>query len=496
MADQCQKNTNFIKFLIAMLAAGMAIAVWRGYGIVKLAVLFAGMLAAGGLAVFVMQSRHVTELISEGKQNIGVFAGVLGRIALGQRQRHIARIALFFLMIVSCLFWGTKSRSYAVGSASVQRWLICALLFCLTGFCTEESTDQCCRPGVLYYAAVAFLLFGCFADFLGGRKFRYAAFCMLMFGGLFCRVWRNMRRPDGLLEEFAAAYRLSFFAVLVFCAGFRPAYPGICYTGAQADAVSFGSYLLIAEAVFLGGMMKERTGILNGIGAACSVYLVWTTQQGTFALVAGIVLCLYGIFWIRMWLKAQEHMRLIMLLNLLFAAAAGFACVLALRFVLYEAAPLLGREITFGADEWRQISITLRQYFAQGGWKDVWAEKISVLQRYAAKFNFRGHSYLTKLDGEQVWPCSSAVMVTYRYGILAGAAYLVMTVACLYHAVRRLASGRSFLAAGIFLAAMLTGLCEPVELPFVQISWLAFCMGLCSMIAAGKEEHEISQYKN
>ena len=56
--------------------------------------------------------------------------------------------------------------------------------------------------------------------------------------------------------------------------------------------------------------------------------------------------------------------------------------------------------------------------------------------------------------------------------------------------------GRSFLAAGILFAAILTGLCEPVELPYVQISWLAFYIGLCRLIAAGKEENEISQYKN
>lgn len=513
MTGKRQKNVNFIKFLIVMLTASMTIAVWRGYGAVKLVVLFAGMLAAACLAVFVMQSRHVKELISEGKQNVGVFAGVLGRIASGQPTgagqsirrrsrrvasgwRHIVRILLFFLMIVSCLFWGTKSRSYAVGSAAEQRWLICALLFWLTGLCYEDSAEKCCRPGILYYATVSFLLFGCFADFLDGRKFRYAAFCMLMFGGLFCRVWRNMRRPDDLLEEFATAYRLSFLAVLVFCAVCRPAYPGICYTGAQADVVSFGSYLLIAEAVFLSGMTKERTGVPNGIGAACSVYLVWTTQQATFILVACAVLILYGVFWIRMWLKAQKHVRLTMLLNVLFAAAAGIACVLALRFVLYEAAPLPGCEITFGADERNQINGTMREYFTQGGWKTVWNDRVPVLQQYIAKFNFRGHKYLAKLDGEQVWPCISAVMVTYRYGILAGASYLVMIVACLYDAAHRLLSGRSFLAAGILFAAILTGLCEPVELPFVQISWLAFYIGLCRLIAAGKEEHEISQYKN
>lgn len=390
-----------------------------------------------------------------------------------------------------------QGSSYLVNRASLHRWVVCGILFILTMLCYEGSACKSFAGDRLFHFVFVFLVLACISDFFVSKKFSYSAFCLLVFGGLFCRIWCNMKQPGQLLEEFKWGYKIWFAAVVLYCIAVRPVMPGICYTGVFLSAKNFSISMVIAFVLFLSDFLNDRTGIINGAGAAASLYMVWTTQRVTVILIAGIAAAVYLMFWVFMWFGATSEIRTRRILSAVCAAVISIGIVLLLRYLLYQVSPVLKAQVTFGGEQREVINESVASALTGGGWLDTVRIKLWCCKEYIKQTNLLGHKYLAEIAGKTRWPENSISMNLFRYGLAAGAAYAVFLLYYLRQAVLVTVKQKEFFPLGLAGVSIAVSMLEVVEMPFVQIGWLVFYFGLAWVLVSGRREKqdEISQYK-
>ncbi len=448
--------------------------------------------------------------------------------------RRVLRCGLFIGILCDTIVVQNMSASDQLQYARMHIWIICAMLFAIIVLCAQESVSRdepsspdkpCaqdaktrrsnrspqrfvphvrCSPDLLRLLLILFLALACISDFFVSKKFRYAAFAMLAFGGMFLAAWKRMRRPERLLEEYKLAWKLLFAAAVIYCMLARPAVPGIHYTGMYTDSIAFGCFALIALVVFLSDQISDQTAnqisdyetsalwsprnICNGIAAAVALYFIWMTQELTMAAAAALTMCVFVIYWLRTWMRAKSGKeRIRQVLNLVIAAAMGAVLVLAVRAAIYYAAFALGTRVVYENDQAVQITESVPALLSGGGWKDVLLSRWENARAYLENLNLIGNKNRLRIDGKMQWAQNSILMTAYRYGIPAGIAYAGMLVTFLWSAVATGFRKNHFFIAGGAVACITVCMLEAVELPFIRLIWLAFYfVAGCTMQVGGQ----------
>ncbi len=405
------------------------------------------------------------------------------------------RVAVLFLVLCYATVAQRMGGSVLTQYAPMHMWLVCGALLLLTLLCCEENGQRRLKGGGLLRLTIIFLLLACLSDLLVSKKFQYGGFCLLAFGGLFCRAWCNMRDPGQLIGEFRIACRIWFALVLACCVVFVPAVPGICYVGVFADAGYLGVSMLPALAVFLSGVTDRKTGIPDGVCAVLALYLIWLSQQPLLFLAAAALAGVYLIFWLFLWFRTDGKEKARQALWAVCAAAVGASLVLLLRELLYHVTPLWGNGLASG-DETIQESVA--ESLSGGGWIALIRDRLWNCKEYLKQMNLFGHKYLAEFAGKKRWALNSVAMNGFRYGIAAGAAYAAMLAVYLWQAVKNSFREKDFLPVGIAFACLAAAMTEAVEKPFAQVAWLGLYFGLAWMLVSGRGEKKdaVSEHGN
>ncbi len=427
---------------------------------------------------------------SAGSFALALRAAVPERLC-GEKRLRALRTLLFLTLILYMIFLQCRSNVYVVRMAGLHMWVTAGLLLLLSALC-QGNEDARRGRGAVCGLLLLFLVLAGLSDLVLNKRFRNAPVLLLVFGGLFCESWRGMEHPRRLSEEFQWACKGGFVLGLLFCVVSRPAVPGICYSGFLPGAEAYGAVMTVMLAVFLGGMQNgRRTGIssmpgngvgllflreaANGIGAAAALYLVWLTQELAAAAAAAAVLAVYAAFRIRGWLAEPGREKLKNLFGTAAIAAAGFAAVLLLRFLLFRTAPALGTQIVFAGDKNKLIGVPLREgLLSVREWSRCFSVKWKICAAYLRDVNLTGHYYLAKYRKRTLQAASSLVMNLYRYGAAAGFCFGLLLPVCLWKALKSTLRRNDFLPAGLATASVAVGMTIATEVPFANLNWLIF----------------------
>ncbi len=413
----------------------------------------------------------------------------------GEKTRHFLRIVV--MLAVLCYVTAIQGAGANTLSkyASMHMWLVCGALLVLTLLCCEENGRKRLSGSKLLWLTIAFLLLICVSDLLVEKRFRYGGFYLLAFGGLFCRAWCNMRRPEQLIGELRSACRIWFVGVLMCCVFFVPAFFGVCYPGIFVNAGYLGVSLLPVLAVFLSGVSGGKNGIPDGVCAVLAFYLIWLSQQTLVFLAAAGLIMLFLVFRFCLWIQADGKEKARQALWALCTIAVGVAAVFLLRELLYRIAPLFGDGLAYKKEA---IQEPIIESLSEGGWLSMLQDRLWNCKEYLKQINLFGHKYLAKFAGKKRWAQNSIAMNGFRYGAAVGAAYAAMLALYLWQAIRLSLREKNFFALGVAVACLAPAMTEAVEMPFIQIAWLGLYFGLAWILVSNRKEKKnaVSEYRN
>lgn len=438
------------------------------------------------------------EPLKDSKKEIPGEEGVLylPHISLNAKRRCVLRVLSFAAILFGITWLQCQGTAYIIKHHTMYMWILCGVLLLLILLCTEKIQQRNVPHGWLMHLTGFFLVLAMASDFFVAKKFQYSGFALLCFGGMFCHAWYNMDQPGKLIDEFKYAYKIWFIVSIIYCVAMRPAMPGIRYTGMFPTAEGFGAAMLLAMVVFLSDLKWKGRAAANVIGALAALYLVWTVQDCILFLLSAVIIFIYLIYQAGRCNYNPDGDKTG--LQALAAVIGGILLVLLLRWTLYHLTPALGEGIVYETDKYETIQESLRSTFLHGGWIETVRTKLWLAKEYFMKMNLKGHSYVAKIAGKKRWAQNSVVMNMYRYGVLAGIAYLGMLLVYLCAAVRNSWENRDFFPVGIAAASIMICMAYAVEMPFAQIVWAVFYFGLAWMIVSenGEKQHEIFKYKH
>lgn len=420
------------------------------------------------------------DLLCEMKQNIDNFLNVLAETIswkFSKKQKRMLRSLLFIIILGYVTYIEYRGVDDLVSYFSMHMWVVGGILLILTGL-TYENHNQTEKDSVLHSTLLIYLAWIWISDFYLNKKFRYAGFGMVFFGGYFLRAWRSMEEPEELMEDFKRSYKVYFFIAILFCLIFRPIMPGVHYNGIFTNTVSFGIMMLTALVIFVNDYLSSSIGLWNGIGAATALFYIWKTQKITIVFLAGLVIIAGAVFWFWSWFKGVQNKKNSMFLNCVVTTGVCIVCVFVLERVAGVLPYKLGMQKEFVADIIETYEITLSEALKQGSWKTEFYDKIQVCKTYLQYTNFWGNKNLTKYFGETVWPANSIVMNMFRYGMVGGIAYVMMLAAYLATAIKAGIQKKNFLGMMLAIVGITVAMTETIERPFTNIGWYIFyiCM--------------------
>lgn len=426
-------------------------------------------------------AKKCKDLVEEMQQNVDAFLKVLAETVTWKFSGWIKRLirsALFLVILIYITYIQHRGVDDLISYFSMHMWIVGGILLVLTGL-VYENREYEKDHSLLKYVMLLYLAFIWISDFYLNKKFRYAGFGMVFFGGFFARAWRSMENPDELMEDFKLAYKMYFLLGTMLCLAFRPTTAGIHYSGFFTEAVSFGIMMLIALVVFISDMLLHPVRIWNGAGALAALFFVWKTQKLTIVLIAEIVIIAGAIFWLVSWLKAKGRDKIKSILCLVVTAVLGIVCVLVLKKLTGALPYKIGMQKTFAMDVVETYDLGLMDSLRQNGWKTFFYDKIQICKTYLQYTNFWGHANLTKYFDETIWPSNSVVMNMFRYGMVAGIAYGLMTVLYLIKSVTAGVRKGNFQVLALAIVGVLAAMTEVVERTFTNLGWYVVWFGLC-----------------
>lgn len=416
------------------------------------------------------------DLLYEMKQNVDNFLNVLAETLswkFSKKQKRMLRSMLFVIVLGYITYIEYRGVDDLVSYFSMHMWVIGGILLILTGL-TYESHIQQENGSVLHSTLLFYLAWVWISDFYLNKKFRYAGFGMVFFGGYFLRAWRSMEEPEELMEDFKQSYKVYFFIAILFCLIFRPTMPGVHYNGIFTNSVSFGIMMLTALVIFVNDYLSSSIAIWNGIGAATALFYIWKTQKITIVFLAGLVIIAGAAFWVGAWFKGAQNKKISMILNCVVTAGVCIACIFVLESVTGVLPYKLGMQKEFAADIIETYEVTLLEALKQGSWKTEFYDKIQVCKTYLQYTNFWGNKNLTKYFGETVWPANSIVMNMFRYGMAGGILYAMMLATYLVTVIKLGIQKKNFLGMALAIVGITAAMTEAIERPFTNIGWYIF----------------------
>lgn len=470
---------------------GWAVLVSLAYGVIN------AHLCIMTFNVFILLLGEVFELDKEiARNSIPELLTTLYPARLPLRTKRMLRVGVLIVVFGYLTYVQIGGNSYMVGYRAFHRWIICGLLFLLSFLCAEGGQRKN-GDKTLSCLTAAFLFIGCISDFFLDKKFSNSSFFMLLFGGMLICSWGRMKQPNQLIEEFKWAYKIWFGLAVLLCIAFRPALPGICYSGIFPSADSFGIAMLIAAAVFLGDCEKGRWAILNTGGAVVSLYFIWTTQHFLLAAISVLLVGGYFIFKISYLIGLDKRCHGIYIMESLAGMAFGILCVFLMRKLLYNISPLSGFAVALEKDTVEYIEYTIPQLLQNGAWMDVISEKLELFGEYILYTNVIGHDYVAKIGKRQTWPDNGLLMSLYRYGVVAAVPYAGMLIVYFWRALLHTIRKRDFFIAGMAVVCISVSMVETIEMPFVHMGWFVFYFVLAWLLVLDKgEANEIFEHKD
>lgn len=420
-------------------------------------------------------------------ENLTEFAKTLGQCVpkcLTYGKKRVIRTGLFCIILGYLTRVEMLGNSYMINYASVHIWFVSGLLMILAAFCWEK--DAKLKKTSIYIFVLLFLLFACISDFEVKKKFRYAAFAMFAFGGIFCKCWNSMEHKEHLISEFKGAYKLLFAVLFIYCIVCRPAYPGMCYSGYLSDTQLYGINVLFAYIVFLSDVQQKKTGIVNGIAAINTLYLIWLTQQQLLFLAAGVLSVIYLVCFLYRWIVVGTENKKRQLQKWLITFILGTMSVFIIRKIIFVLPIKIGTVIVYENEQQTKIEMTILEQLTNCNWKYFFMTKWLVCKEYLRHINLLGHANLTEFHGTARWPESRTVMNLFRYGAAAGVTYGLVLGLYFRAIVRYTKKHQDFFVIGLAVAGILAGLIAPMEKPFAQMGWIIFYFGICWMLTAGE----------
>lgn len=368
--------------------------------------------------------------------------------------KHVLRILLLLVLLIIPAYVQRLGTGQMVSSASLYRWVSCGMLFLLAGLIYEgRYSDN--KKMILFYGVVVFLILAMVSDYFVDKKFRYAAFAVFAFGGMFVFAWRSRKYPEILMEEFKTAYKVYF--VLVILGGIIRSHSilGFCNQGMFLSEAENAIIMLIAIVIFLDDIKKSWTTVYHMAAVLVSLYVLYTTGQKILLLtgIGIIIIYLAVICYKRYGHKSKRSAALLTALIVSGCAILGF-------FFLWKLHP--------------------NDYFG-------------ILRTYLKQTNLFGHSYVPKFQNARAWVPSSIVMNVYRYGVLAGGAYFLAGVSYFVMSCRQMLRTKSFLPIGLAIAIFVINESVAVGFPFTHVAWIL--TGISVGYALTVCEGEISQKK-
>ena len=403
------------------------------------------------------------------------------------------RVAVFTGIFCYLTYIQSLGTAYLVNYSAMHRWMLCGVLLLLAVLCSKSKKGSIeifgNQHSMLFYTTILFLLLACISDFFVTKKFQYSAFCMFAFGGLLFYGWRQMQDPQQIIEEFKWGYEIWFYFTVILCIFVRPAYPGICYSGIFTRPEYLGITSLIAMVFFLDNK-KRTTALVNAVGVFLSFYMIWMTQNVVTVMIAAAGLLIFIIFEIVMRIQNRQCITLKDVLLFGCGAMLGIVCVLGLREILYHISPLWGIGLIFENDINQVIEKSLSELLQSGDWFAVIRSKLWLIKEYLLQTNLFGHAYLPEIAGKTRWAENSIAMNLYRYGLLCGFVYAVMLISYVKNAVQIAIKKKRFLYMSLPLACSVLAMAETIEMPFVQIGWIVFWIGLVMILVAKEEVYD------
>lgn len=388
-------------------------------------------------------------------------------------------IILAILIIVTCV--QIQGYDYIIEYDAMYRYIV-GLLILLLAACTwerrKETYEEDILPATLkcsktwfYYALWIFVIAAMISDFFVKREFGYAAFSMLLFGGIFYGAWRSMEKPERLVLDFRMAYKIYFAGSVLICAVTRPIIAGKCYNGLFSEPSAQAVAMLVAYALCIGGVLDKRWGGVNAIGSAVAFYLLYRSGQPIVLFLATALTVLYLFRKIYLVLKVRQGMRLLWLPIGFFV---GFLIVWCLNYILTNKTLEFGFNIVYANEQLEKFRFDDAGLFASEPWTKLSEGMISNYEKHIKKLNFMGHKHRKQIKKVFVFSPSSIIGNAYRYGIVAGIAYVGLLLAFLKQVIQRYFREHGMEMAILGMVMIVCCMVAFIELPFLHIGWLVF----------------------
>lgn len=339
----------------------------------------------------------------------------------------------------------------------------------------------------------------CVSDFLLPKNFRYIGYIMLFIVGFFIFVWNNMEKPDELIKDFVGAVHIFLGLITVFCLTCRPEIEGgigIRYSGISKNPSIFALYLGTIYAVLLGELdnsikmgssFKKKLFLI--LESCVTLIFCWKSQS------LCPLLCIAGVSFI--WFVRMVHYtrkqkcRKILISVIVSAIVIMIPTYICIDWGVKHIPQSLGISVIYKGEK----PIAKQQYgmvVYAGEIKEKFAEsrlgqKLSntslsgmlsgrdyYYRAYLREMNLFGHKENPRVWGVKRLPHNAIIGITHRYGIFAGAPYilmLVMVIARTFRYSKRKVSYAS-LPFYVCLQSIAMSMADNVEQPFVWLPWI------------------------
>lgn len=407
---------------------------------------------------------------------------------LSDRLRGILRIMIIFVILIVSTFVQTRDYGYIIKYDSLYRY-IAGLLILLLSACTwERTTEKTYSKTWLYYGVWVFLIAAMLADFVVDRQFGYAAFSMLLFGGIFCQAWKGMREPERLVKDFRLAYKLYFLVSVLICIITRPVIQGKCYHGLFSNPSDQAVTMLAAYVLCIIGVFDAGWGGVNAIGSMVALYFIYRSGQPLILLIAILITIIYLFRKIYLIIRARQERRLVWMAV---GFVTGIMMAWGLRYILTEITWGFGLQMEYADEQLQEFMFGGMALFTANPWIKLLKSMCSNYRKHIRKFNLMGHKAAKKIKKVPAWAPSSIITNGYRYGVIAGIAYIGLLFAFLKQAIQGYIRERNMDMAALGAAMVLCCMVSFFELPFMHIGWFVFYFVVCYFLVQQPESDTV-----
>lgn len=416
---------------------------------------------------------------SDTETDIVAAFGSWSRTHLSDRVRSGIRVGLILTILVLVTVLQIQGYDYIIEYDAMYRYIVGLLLLGLAACTWEGQASQKSKKPLLTYALGTFVFVAMISDFFVAGQFQYAAFSMLLFGYIFFGAWRSMENPKRLVADFKLSYKIYFIVSVLLCVVLRPMTTGKCYNGLFSNPSDQAVAMLVAYILYMVGVLDAGWGMLNVIGSMLAFYFIYRSGQPIILFIAALVTLPYLIRKIYLIGKERQLGRLIWMLS---GFLAGGVLVWIMQGLLLEYTSGFGVTLVYVNEQSERFKFGIMSLFTAAPWSKLINSMCSNYCKHIKKLNFMGHKFLKKIKKVPAWSPSSIITNAYRYGVVAGVAYVGVLSAYFKESIKGFFSQDNMEMAALGCAMILCSMVAVVELPFLHIGWLVFYFVIGSFV--------------